>query len=163
MPVDRPHRNPYGPPKAAVRDVTTHLHPDSEDSGSGRGRPLPVTLAAAFLWTSLALGAASVAADWKRMAPQASLAVGLPLTLGIFGIFSWITLQIARGRKWARTTFILLTTLSALIWGARWRLVMMISAIYPLTVAMAAAQLLLQLAAVCLLLTTASRRWFVRA
>lgn len=97
--MNEPSRNPYAPPKAVVAEPL---------EGELTMAPPPVKTAMKLLWTSFALTFVEVALDWTALTAEiAQLFFAIWLALASL-LQVWIFLNIARGRNWARITWLVI-------------------------------------------------------
>jgi hypothetical protein len=148
-------RNPYAPPVSPVADP-------AEARGE---RPKEVTQAVRLLWISLALSIAGLFMQPLRATTDAEERT-LTLTVLIigggigFGIWAWVVAKIARGRNWARITFMVLTVLGLVITPFMLPYSLPAYRAQPLSAVVAVLNAVLELIAFYLLLTAPARAWF---
>jgi hypothetical protein len=101
--MDESRHNPYSPPKA---DVSEPAEPALAEA------PPAVTRAVRLLWFSFVLTFVEIALDWEAQIGGVSL-VYLLVWMGVMcALQVWLYLKIARGRNWARITFLVLIAIT---------------------------------------------------
>lgn len=147
-------RNPYAPPVSPVADPTELRGP----------RPKEVTRAVRLLWVSLVLSIAGLFMQPTRAAShEEQVVVTTTLVVGGvigFGLWGWVLLKIGAGRNWARIVFIVLTIIGLAITPFVMPYSLSVYRTQPLSGVSAAANAILELAALYLLLTAPARAWF---
>jgi hypothetical protein len=144
-------RNLYAPPAA---DVADPVEPKAE-------RPLEVIWAVRLLWTSLAVGIATVIGPYLL-----TISPGLLLYLLFAGgaryvISIWILLKIDGGRNWARIVFLVVLVAGLGYTALQWQTYApLFKGKQPLTEAAWIAKTLLDSGAACLLFMPRANRWF---
>jgi hypothetical protein len=144
-------RNVYAPPTAAVADPVT----PRED------RPLEVVWALRLLWTSLAVGVASVVGPYLL-----DMSVDLLIYLLIAGaaryvISVWVILRIAGGHNWARILYVIVLVAGIGYTAINWQsYAPLFTFKHPLAAAASIAKTLLDSGAACLLFMPRANRWF---
>jgi hypothetical protein len=144
-------RNVYAPPTAAVADPVA---PREE-------RPLEVVWALRLLWTSLAVGIATMVAPYLL-----DISVGLLIYLIIAGgaryvISVWVILRIAGGHNWARILYLIVLLAGVGYTTVNWQsYAQLVTGKQPLTEAAWIAKALLDMGAACLLFMPRANRWF---
>jgi hypothetical protein len=144
-------RNPYAPPAATVADP---MEPREE-------RPAEVSWAVRLLWTSLAVGVATVVGPYLL-----DISIGLLIYLVIAGgaryvISVWILLRIASGHNWARILFLVVLLASLGYTILNWQAYApSFAGKQPVAAVAFAAKTLLDIAAACLLFMPRANRWF---
>jgi hypothetical protein len=101
--LNDPHHNPYAPPKAPVAEA-----PQRGDA------PPAVKTAMKLFWASLFLTFIEIAFDWERVAVGVAPMLIVILTVLMCSIQVLLYLYIARGRNWARITFLVIFVISLL-------------------------------------------------
>jgi FtsH-binding integral membrane protein len=144
-------RNPYAPPASPVADPTEVR----------TERPKEVTQAVRFLWISLvvSLGAMFFQPTLKNM-PPTQWTIVLVVFAVVFALWAWVISRIAAGRNWARVTFFVLTVIGLLFTVVAIPASMPVYKARPLSAVLGIANLVLEIWAFYLLLTTPAREWF---
>lgn len=130
-------------------------------------RPAGVRLAIMLILFTLMLGVGRSFMEWSQVRAQIASTphvstqmmetVMLIVLVVVLGLMLWLTYMIARGRNWARITFLVLF-LVGLPWSVP-ALLRSFSA-YPFSATLGLAQILLQAVALILLFGADARRWF---
>lgn len=142
--------NPYAPPKS---NVVAGFRREVE------AKPKQVTYAVWLLWISILLSIPTSIYEFDRIQEWSRLVeIGLIATFVLmYGLEIALTLLIGRGRNWARITFLVLVALSfaSVLPG------LPVFLTYPVSqLALNAAILAAELAAIYLLFTPPGSRWF---
>jgi hypothetical protein len=103
--MNDPQHNPYAPPKAPVAEAP---------QGAPMDAPPAVKTAMKLFWISFFLTFLEMALDWEKMVGDVSTIAILIVTAIFCSIQIWLYLNIARGRNWARITWLVLFALSLL-------------------------------------------------
>jgi hypothetical protein len=103
--MNDPQHNPYAPPKAPVSEP-----PPSAPAAA----PPPVRTAMKLFWISFFLTFVEMALDWEATVGDVSTTFMVIFTAIICSLQIWLYLNIARGRNWARITWLVLFALSLL-------------------------------------------------
>ena len=145
--------NPYSAPKAPVADPA--LVPVE--------RPRAVTRAVHLLWISLVIGvAAGIDSFGDTPNDVTSRAVTIVFEAFWFGIPAWLIFKLARGRRWARTTYTILAVISYGLLALSWTETMKHLAEEPYQVVLLIGAASTELIALYLLFTKPSNQWFER-
>ncbi len=127
---------------------------------SGRARkPSEVAGAVNLLWAALALGPIKVLLDWRYLRAHANPAF-MALVMGaVIAVSVALILQIARGRNWARVTYLVLTILGSVPYLTSLKAELERSLVLG---GMSVAQMGLQIVALWLLFTSPGKASFAR-
>ncbi len=74
-------------------------------------RPIEIGRAVNCLWVSLAIGFVKSIIGMQQMSDQASALFVNFILITVVAFYAFITLKIARGRNWARITYLILTVI----------------------------------------------------
>jgi hypothetical protein len=102
--MNDPRRNPYAPPQAPLAEAPRSADP-----------PPAVKAAMKLFWASLFLTFIEIAFDWERAAVGVAPMLIVILTVFMCSIQVLLYLYIARGRNWARITFLVLFVISLFV------------------------------------------------
>lgn len=119
--------------------------------------PPPVILADRLLWASLGLGVLRVAFDWPDIERVAPVAFVLPVMIVTFAVVAFLIVMMLKGRNWARIVFLALFVIGTLMNGPSTVEEILTR---PLLGLCGLAQILLQGAALFLLLRPPASAWF---
>jgi hypothetical protein len=145
--------NPYSAPKAPVADpILVPLE-----------RPRVVTRAVHLLWISLLIGIAGALAGLDEVAPDLGSRIAVLVFDGVWlGINAWLIFKLARGRRWARTTYVLVAAFSYVVLAYSWPEAMKRMQDEPYELVTMIAGIVTELVALYLLFTKASSAWFAQ-
>lgn len=144
-------RNPYAPPASTVADPV-EIRPD---------RPKEVTLAVKLLWISFFLGLVGIFLQPALTNANRVAQWGILIVMAImFGIWAWVISKIAKGRNWARITFLVVGIIGTVLNILFAPMVMPIYRGQPVGGAVALVNFVLEIYAIYLLLTASARTWF---
>lgn len=144
-------RNLYAPPAAPVADPVI----------AREARPLEVVWALRLLWTSLAVGVATMVGQYVL-----DLSFGLLIYLIIAGgaryvISVWVVLRIAGGHNWARILYLIVLVAGLGYAAVNWETyAALLTFKYPLASTSSIAKTALDIGAGCLLFMPRANRWF---
>jgi presenilin-like A22 family membrane protease len=144
--------NPYQPPNAHVADKPSTAAP--------RVRPRQVSTATTLLWISLALGVPSLYLATARDTDTGFLPLLIGMYVFLFAISAFVIVKVYRGRNWARVLLLVMVILSAVVLLFPGEEATPPAALeYVLNVA----SLVVEIAAVYLLLSHPGKTWFQQA
>jgi uncharacterized membrane protein YadS len=103
--MNDPQHNPYAPPKAPVAEPPERAPADA---------PPPVKTAMKLFWISFFLTFVEMALDWETTVGDLSTTFVLIFMAIMCSLQIWLYLNIARGRNWARITWLVLFAISLL-------------------------------------------------
>ena len=142
-------RNPYAPPVSTVADP---VEVRSE-------RPKEVTLAVKLLWLSFFLGLISL--FFQPAMNNRLQGVAVLIVMGIsFAIWAWVISKIAKGRNWARITFLVLGILGTVFNIVATPMMMPLYKAQPVSAAISLVNFVLEIYTIYLMLTAPARAWF---
>ena len=96
-------------------------------------------------------------ASTSHVSTQMMITVMLGIGVFVLGIMLWLVYMIAKGRNWARITFLVLFLV-----GLPWSIPALLSSFsaYPFSAILGISQILLQVVALVLLFGAEARHWF---
>jgi hypothetical protein len=124
--------------------------------------PTPVLIAVRVMWCALAVGLCNAVFQTIHSANRPSwpvLVVVLLVLVAYRSIFAWLTIQIGRGRHWARVTLLVLFVVALMGWIPGVRAHAQESIVGTLISGLVG---LGQLTAIVLIFTPSANRWFSR-
>ena len=145
-------RNPYAAPAAPVADPTV---PEPVN------RPAEVTRAVQLIWISIGLGIVGLFMSPKDM-PFGWLGISLVALLTV-AIWAWIITKIARGRNWARITYLVLIVLGYASMAFTWQVQVATLKASPLSAILTIVEAVIAIYAIYLLFCGPANAWFRRA
>src|SRR5262245_50250060 len=128
------------------------------ESGSAR-KPSEVIVAVNVLWAALAVGPVKVLLDWRYLSAHADPVFMALVMVAVIAVSVMLILQIARGRNWARVTYLVL-----MIFGSAPYLTSLKTEFErsPALGGLSVAQMGLQIVGLWLLFTSPGKAWFGR-
>ncbi len=145
-------RNPYAAPVAPVAD------PSMPEPAN---RPPEVTRAVQLIWISIGLGILGLFLTPKEM-PFGWVGISIVALLTI-AIWAWIITKIARGRNWARITYLVLIALGYASMAFTWQVQVVALKASPLSAILTIVEAVIAVYAIYLLFCGPANAWFRRA
>jgi hypothetical protein len=144
-------RNPYAAPAAPVADPSV---PEPAD------RPPEVTRAVLLIWISIGLGILGLFIAPREM-PFGWVGIGIVALLTL-AIWAWIITKIARGRNWARITYLVLIVLGYGSMAFTWQVQIATLKASPLSAVLTVVEAVIAVYAIYLLFSGPASAWFRR-
>jgi len=142
-------RNPYAPPKASVADPV---------GAPPLVRPVVIRRAVQLLWIAFGIGLLGGISHAGSPGEPWSITLGF---LAVYGaILAWLIVKVARGRNWARITYLILAVLSDVDSVSSLRPLQGFYGAHPGVLALDLAGMVVEGAGVLLLFTRPANAWF---
>ena len=119
--------------------------------------PPAVTSAVRLIYVTLAIGIARTILDWPKTVRSTTPGFALLSIVLVFGLVLWLASRVARGRSWARVTYLVLFAI-----GAPFSVIPLLKALgySPFSAILGVVQLLLQGISLVVLFGREARPWF---